>query len=737
MQPLVRRSSARASVGSMILSTRFKEAFKIGLAMAIAYGISLSMGWDNPKWAGFAIVAVSQATVGQSLNVGVMRMLGTLIAAVVALTLIALFPQDRWAFMLALSAYIGFCTYMMGDARRQYFWFVSAFVCVIIALEAGPDAVDAFETAILRAEETGLGILVYSLLTVVLWPTNSRARFDDAVSALAETHLKLYRVYLQRMGGQGDPAEARSLRVQEVQQHARFEQLLDAALTDSYEVWEVRRQWRQYRRQLANLAATMELWRESFAEVSELDLRRLLPDLERFGEELDQRFAQMSRMLSGQPPERRPTAHEVTFDKTEIRALPHFQRAALAVTRARLQHLEVLTRALFDTVSDIKGYGRAAAASKEVSAAPVPFLFDPDRLVSVVRVMASLWLAFLALIYINDLPGGTAFVIVVTVFGMQLATAPQLPMSKLFAPIAIAVLFTGVLYVFVMPQFSTFAGLGGLIFAVTFGFAYLFAEPRQALARSVCLALFVMVIAVTNEQTYSFLAFANTALLFPLGFALLALTAYVPASPRPDHAFLRLLRRFFRSSEYLMTTMHWDWPQKATALDRWRRAFHAREMATLPRKVGTWARFINEKTVPGVSPPSVQALVTGLEGLSFRMHDLVDARRSPQADYLVEELVADVRVWRVEVQRIFSRVSEEPDAVEGKMFRARLTEILRDLEDRVETTLNKAGEGQIGTEDRLNIYRLLGAFRGVSEALINFSKCADGIDWVRWREARV
>ena len=37
------------------LSTRSKEAIKIGLAMAISYGIALQMGRDNPKWTGFAV----------------------------------------------------------------------------------------------------------------------------------------------------------------------------------------------------------------------------------------------------------------------------------------------------------------------------------------------------------------------------------------------------------------------------------------------------------------------------------------------------------------------------------------------------------------------------------------------------------------------------------------------------------------------------------------------------------
>ena len=47
------------------LSTPAKEAIKTALAMAIAYGISLGMGWENPYWAGFAVAMISLSTVGQ------------------------------------------------------------------------------------------------------------------------------------------------------------------------------------------------------------------------------------------------------------------------------------------------------------------------------------------------------------------------------------------------------------------------------------------------------------------------------------------------------------------------------------------------------------------------------------------------------------------------------------------------------------------------------------------------
>ena len=84
-----------------MLSDRFKHAFKVALAMVVTYGIALSMDWDKPFWAALSVAFSSLATTGDSINRGLQRVIGTLAAGVATLALVALFPQDRWPFMLA------------------------------------------------------------------------------------------------------------------------------------------------------------------------------------------------------------------------------------------------------------------------------------------------------------------------------------------------------------------------------------------------------------------------------------------------------------------------------------------------------------------------------------------------------------------------------------------------------------------------------------------------------------
>ncbi len=719
----------------MILNTRSKEAIKTALAMTIAYGIALSMDWDKPYWAGFAVAFISLATVGQSLNKGVLRMLGTLMAFVVSLTVIALFAQERWWFMVALSAWIGYCTYMNAGAKHQYFWYVAGFASVIICFDGGTNAANAFQTALLRAEETGLGILVYTLVTILVWPTSTRNELDKAASELAATEHALYRCYRKLVQREGAAEDADPLRMRQVQQFGRFSQALAAAKTDSYAVFEVRRQWRQAQSQRERLIEALERWRESFTEVQHLDLEVLMPDIHNFGEELDGRFEQIARMHNEKPPQRSPRPIDLPLNMNAVRTLSHFEKAALAVTRTQLQTIEALTRSLFETVADIKGLGPASLQPNATAAPTAVVLPDPDRILAAVRAMGTLWLAYLVWIYV-EVPGGAGFVMAIGSTGMALATSPQIRAWVLLQPALEAIAFAGLLYVFVMPQLSSFAGLGVMIFAVTFIICYRYSEPRQGLQRAIGLAMFLMITGVTNEQSYNFLSVLDTAMMWVLLIGLLALSAWIPVSSQPEKVHQRLLGRFFRSCEHLMSTMRWDPAKTPTRLDRWKKAFHIREVTTLPAKLGAWGQAIDTKALPGTTPEQVQLLTTNVQALAYRMQELLEARQSPQAELLVRELLADVRAWRVVVQGAFGHLSRDPAAMPEDEMREGLTARLDHLERRIKETLNLATEGELSDQDAERFYRLLGAYRGLSEAAIEYAGTATEIDWSRWRESR-
>ena len=729
-------SSSAQMPDQRVLSDRAQTAIKTALATVLAYGVALSMDWENAYWAAFAVAFCTLSTGGESLNKGLLRFSGTVVGSLAAVSLISLFPQDRWQFLVGMSLFTGFCTYMMPGTSRWYFWYVAGFSVPLLALAGGSNPLNDFQTVITRSEETTLGILSYSLVWLLIWPTSSREALEDTVRRLAVVHRQLAAHYLTPTIGETQDAGLQVLRQQATQVLARLGGLLDGAEIDSYEVWEARHAWRSLIYQLARLTSTSERWRQSSADVREVDPQRLIPELAKFAGELDRRFAEIGRMLEGRPPERGPLSVPLNFEDKGVASLSAFQRAALLLYHGHLQEIDKLTRDLFETVANIRNFTRAKIDPPYEAAPLLPSALDPERLASVARWFTSLWLAWLIALYVPDIPDTVEFIVLTNTLSMMLCVVPQLPIARTFPPVAFGLALGGAIYVLVMPHLTSFAGLGVVIFAAVFLICYLYHRPTQAAGKAAALALLVMVMAVDNEQNYNFLNVANVAVVLPPVFAVLAVATHFPVSFRAEHVFLRLLGRVFRACAYLASTLQWDLANPPTRWQRLRRVLHLGELARVPVKLAIWGSALPAAALGQSTPEEMQALVDSLQALAYRMQDLLETRAAPQSQVLARELLPQVHAWRVGLQDIFYNLSRHPEAADFTDFRSRLDAMLERLEGQIKKAVAGEDQASIATREGENSIRLLGAFRGVSEELVNFSRRSSGIDWARLREAR-
>ncbi len=720
------------------LSTRTKEAIKTSLAMVIAYWIAMSMGWDKPYWAGFTVVTINILSAGVSLTRGITRTLGTLVGGLAGLAIMGLFPQDRWWLMICVSLYVGFCTYMLTGKNQSYFWFLASFTClIIIGVNSPPESQSAFQVAVLRTQETAMGALVYTLVAVFLWPRSSVGEFNKASCKLLATQTRLYDAYRDLMSGKGKAKDSRPLRLQEIQQQALVGQLLNAAETDSYEVWQVHHQWRRFYHQSTALMETLERWRQSFAEIQPLNLTRLLPNLDAVSAELNLRFEQIARMLADEAPTRTAQAITLAVDKAEMRSLTRFEEAAVIVTRAQLENLERLSRSLFDCVADIRGYTQQAPAPAAELSRRRRIALDPDRFRAVVRVVVTLWIAFFIWVYV-DPPGHSAYVMMAGIFALIIAMVPQASALLLFLSWGGGIAFAGVLYIFVMPHLSGFAELAVLIFAAVFIMYYLLAKPQQTVARMFTMASFLILIGIDNQQSYSFSQYANNVVWIMLSLALAVATAYIPNSPRPEKVFLRLLRRFFRQAEFLVSGLAPDGRRPKGITGRWRSVLYQNDLLELPGKLAAYGKQIDNRTFPDNTPEQVQALVASLYAVAYRIKDLVEAHAYPQTELVKKRLLDDLRAWHQVIDARLQRRADDPTQFIEPIadVRERLAARLGGLEASIAEMFAQSGKGELSSADYKNLYRLLGSYRGLSEAAIGYAQLAEGIKWAQWQEAR-
>lgn len=712
------------------------------MAVVIAYAIALHMEWEKPYWAAWTAFSIGLATRGEGLHKGLNRLAGGLVGAISGFVLLAFFIQDRWLFMTFLSLYAAIFTYLaLGSKRNNYFWQQAGFFATVIAFDSAFQPLNAFEVGIERAQETGTGLVTYIVVALLLWPDNSRRDLEQTASRLFVSVRQLWGECTVLMGGgQGIPGE-QGLRDQIRALQTRFGRLLGAAETDSWEVAEVRSAWHAFQVQIAELNETLARWQSDLDELQVRNFERLAPAWRSFLAEIDRRLAGTERMIAGNTPTEPPASIALDFDDQQFQSLSHFDSAALAAQRDRLQQIESLTRELFESVCVIRGFNGGAARVEEPRAEasfrlPVGrFSLDRDHLDEALRVAASVWLMFLAIVYIPDVPVGLGALGIATRLALADSAMPSFSLTNLLGPVVAAMAGAFPFYILLMPQLSGFPELALAVSAVVFAIVYILHEPRQALLRTIFAYLFFTLISVTNEQTYNFMHYTTTATMWLVILSVLAVTEYVPVSHQPERAFLRLLNRFFRSCQFLLQLGRIPQHEYSLVL-RWRARLHTYEVVTLPLKLVQWGRSLPPTALGTSTPGQVETFVNRLWGLSYRIQALLEARAAHQSSALVRELRPDIRSWRMGVESILRGLAVEPESAAYEDLLSRLRATLTRLEARIEEALDSTNANSLTPEESENMYRLLSAHRGVSESLVQLTKQAAAVDWERLREAR-
>jgi uncharacterized membrane protein YccC len=732
----VLQGNVEGESAAMPLSGKTKDAIKIALSISVTYAIALSMNWEKPFWAGLTVALIATTTVGQSINKGAMRLLGTLFGCLASFGIFALFPQDRWLFMAVLSVWVGFCVYLMTGPRHQYFWNITGLVTVLICVSSGPNAVDAFHTAMLRSQETGLGILVYSLVAVLIWPTDSRAGLLASAGSVATTQRELAREYLTRLCDREHADDLQKLRITLMQAQTQLRQMLPAAESDNYEIWQSRINWRLYERRSNAVSASLEVVGETIKDARKLELISLLPGLPMFQDELEQRFTQIEQFLVGQLPEAGVLTVELQPDLAEVEKLQDFERAAFEVAVSALCDLQTSAYELWKSARGLQVLEPVEDARVDNSSPVVNVIPDPDRLAASLRLIVAMWAAYLTVIYVPDLPGGWGLVTLVSVFTIIMVGTPQIPVRKLFGPIPASILFASAIYIWIMPQLSSFIGLGALIFFVTFAICYLYSAPQQALIKTFGLALFLAIASISNQQSYSILVVATTSILFLEVFVILAITSHVPFSSRPQEAIRRLIRRFFGSAAYLIGTLREDVARSPGDIEIHRRAYHLQEMLTLPQKLSVWARFLDTSVLPGTSPEKLNAMLASMQALSAQIQRLLIERGRKQELIENQAVFRDLLEWLVGVERELQALAVNPETASPATFRQRLDGVMGRLEGDIRAAFREQGRDQSSDQAGQQSYRILGCMRSVSEGLIQYAESASAIDWKPWKTER-
>jgi hypothetical protein len=159
-------------------------------------------------------------------------------------------------------------------------------------------------------------------------------------------------------------------------------------------------------------------------------------------------------------------------------------------------------------------------------------------------------------------------------------------------------------------------------------------------------------------------------------------------------------------------------------------------MNSLPGKIGVWSKAIDQNKFSSNKPDQVQSLVTTLQGLMYRIEYLLEARETRQAESLAREMKQSVHAWRESIESLFVKWSDNPGSAPATDLEQRLAAVLSVLEQRIDAIIEQPDRATLSEADGENFYRLLGAYRGVSEAAVAYAGNAATIDWADWSEEK-
>jgi uncharacterized membrane protein YccC len=514
-----------------------RAGVRTGLALVLAYAIALAMDWEKPLWAGISVVVLAVAPVEAALEKAWLRVLGSLGGALLAFCLVAWFPQERWWFLISLSLWVGFCGFFMRRSPHPYAWNVAGFVAPIIAIGAGPpDGTQFFSTAMERLQETGCGILSFTLCAVLIGeprdPEPGNRRWEDCREGLLAMahHVDQTLIGIGSGSGQQDQLKRTAL--------AAISKLGTIALPISAGPSELRALVDALHHLWLNLIRAPEAVRQSLQVPWQQVLTGMRAHLDMPSDASD---GLESHNANG--------TETGTINSVEVEKLGLQDRSLLRLSNELLAALEQQVQALSTQprLHDLAMKKRILETDHVLE----------DDFIAAAQVSVTMLCGSLLWIFLPDLPTGPTLLTLLAPIAMSFCNSFGSPAYKLLAYIGQAILIGAVLQVFVLTRLSAYTSLAIVLFGVAMGVTVW--KYNNGLARIFVPVVVISILSITNVQNFSFLAVLNTALMWLLIAVIVTVVGEFPFSSAPDALFLRLYRRFTRLTAQLTAGLPMAW----------------------------------------------------------------------------------------------------------------------------------------------------------------------------------
>jgi uncharacterized membrane protein YgaE (UPF0421/DUF939 family) len=533
-------SVAEISTQPPPVSQKVKYAIKTSLSLTLAYLIPMALGWPQPQTAAVTVMLIAATgALSESLQKGLMRTLGTVAGAIIGLSLISAFPQERFAYLMAASVAVTLLLYLYNAYQGDSTIFMLTMVVTLMVFNGG-DAEGAFIYGVDRTLLTAFGVMIYSLVGSLLWPVKTANILENLAEKVSNTYAEAGRILSGTKTGVD----------RETQELETLEKLTSA-------LGEFRTHYQAVKRDADKVQAYQAEWNTILACYEQLEsifgpalrLNQTLSDdhgshivnKAQVLANLETMLRQLQLNWSGNTVIELNSPITAVYDRQQMRGEKHLTIAAVASTVEIYNNLQRLLGELAGAVCSLR-FNQGSFETREYkSVAPSFIWLDRENIKTALRGFVTFWLATAIWIYYNP-PGGFMFVTLCTALVPLVSYTPVTP-KLLFILFTFGFIFAVPSYILLLPEMTHWSQLALFLFAYSFIGFYLFAGP---VAIFFLLGLFTL--GIQNTMNYHFDVIALIILMFYMVCALLIVTVYFPFTSKPERLYVDFRRRFYQLS---------------------------------------------------------------------------------------------------------------------------------------------------------------------------------------------
>ncbi|GEM_PF-2457092 len=510
---------------STILSNRAKFAIKTAIAVTLSYMIPLALGWGQPNQGAIAIMVIASAgALQESLEKGVMRVVGTVAGAVVGLGLIALFAQDRAYYLLTLSIIMAIVAYLYYAYKgEKTFWMIM--LVVLVMIYSGDDVDDKFVYALDKSWSTAFGIFVYAMVNIYLWPTKNSKSTTDIFEELLQ---------LWQNGTKGDIDNSKLQSAKESFKSSIIDGVTDYIDTIAFD----KKRWIGIYSEVDNINRVFEkLYLLEYPKYKDT-LNMAVPNISKAVTEIEMMIREIREFVKS--PSVLTIYHdlELEFDTKYLSTLTPLQRVHIVTLQNQLTNLHSTLTALTKRLNSILSFEPDINEIIPTDTKINSFNWsDIDNIKATIVSMLLFWSGVGAWIYINT-PQGYTVASLAFIFSLITTFTPINPLALIFV-YTLSFIFSFITYVWVLPQLGTGVELGLYMFVYMFITYYLIPTPL-----ALFFAMGLIFQFIVNDMIFSFEAFITLLLVFYLFLGFLLIFYYIPFSNRAESMFKTAEERF-------------------------------------------------------------------------------------------------------------------------------------------------------------------------------------------------